>query len=83
MTDNRIELHNRVNLIKPGKLRRHPNTDCGNGGEPLIHEHLCMGDNRIKLHNRVKAISQAKIRHTRLVQRRITIDCVNCVEPVR
>ncbi len=52
MGDNRIELHNRANLIKPSKLRRHPNEDCGNGGEPLIREHLCIEDNRIKLHNK-------------------------------
>ncbi len=52
MGDNRIELHNRVNLIKPCKLRRHPNIGCGNGGEPLVREHLCMGHNRIKLHNK-------------------------------
>ncbi len=81
MKGNRIELHNRVNLIKPCKLRCHPNIDSGNCGERIIREHLCMGDNRIKLHNWVKAITLAKIRH-RLVQRRMTIDCVNCEEPI-
>ncbi len=49
---NPIKLHNLEKVLKPGKLRRHPNIRCGNVGEPLIREHLCMGDNRIKLHNK-------------------------------